>query len=169
MVTVGILTLLVLVFNYQPKSTAISFFNSWQNEPTEIAVVDTRPTPFPIGVNPAAKTISTSGDITDFAETYLAYTSRRETISWFGKLERRLARSAALQQLASPISRTLVIWPGDRREEVVDHFGDILRWDREERATFDTLVNSTVPTATDGMFMPGKYVLPNDRKFGKFE
>lgn len=156
------LTTTGIVYVFTHEAPFAVFVRSTDTDISPVTTQTNRPAPFPLGVDPLRQEISSTVDIEAYAETYLAYVPRREKLSWLHKLERRLVRSGALQQLASPVSRTLVIWPGDRKEEVVDHFGDILRWTSEERTVFEALVLSTVPTAEDGMFMPGKYILAKD-------
>src|SRR3989344_404267 len=65
-------------------------------------------------------------------------------------------------QLASSVSRILVIYSGERGEQVVANFGDILKWSDEERALFADYVAETEPYLEDGTFYPGRYVVPSD-------
>jgi UPF0755 protein len=66
------------------------------------------------------------------------------------------------QQLASPISRTLVIYSGQRTEEISDAFAKILRWNNEEKATFETLAASFPPSYAEGVLYPGRYYVERD-------
>ncbi len=134
---------------------------SERGEPeTSAAVV---PLPFPVSVDPQSKTITENPSVNTFLSSYLAYeTVKPVRTSWWHQLTRKLASRDWYQNLASPVSRILIIWPGDRKEEVVDNFGDILRWDEHERATFATIVTEYPPTLPDGTFFPGRYVTSLD-------
>jgi UPF0755 protein len=66
------------------------------------------------------------------------------------------------QQLASGVSRILVIYPGERREQVIDNFGDILKWTDEERVLFESYMTEVEPFIEEGTFYPGRYVVPYD-------
>lgn len=121
------------------------------------------PTPFPLGVDPHSRTITQLDNVESFLTSQLASSVRREhRRGWLATIERILLRSSAVQQLASASTRTLVIWPGDRKEQVVDHFGNILNWNDTERNAFAEQAGSTAPTIADGMLMPGRYILPKD-------
>jgi len=120
-------------------------------------------TPFPVSVNPKSKEIFENPLVSGYLDKYLAY----EVIepvrkSWLHQLTRRLTEHSWYQNLASPISRILVIWPGDRKEEVVDNFGDILHWNDQERETFSTTITVNPPALPDGTFFPGRYITTKD-------
>lgn len=124
---------------------------------------ESAPTPFPLSVNPETKTITEDPTVNTFLDTYLAYEAVRPVRqSWWHQLTRNLSRQGWYQGLASPMTRILVIWPGDRKEEVVASFGSILGWNNEERATFAALITSGTPTLADGTFFPGRYVTDKD-------
>lgn len=119
--------------------------------------------PFPVSVDPRAQTISESAGIESYLSNFLAYESVRPVRqNWWDKLTRTLASRDWYQNLASPMSRILVIWPGNRQEEVVAHIGDILRWSDAERATFVAIIQANPPTLPDGTFFPGRYVTSKD-------
>jgi len=151
--------------------TVLSFatISLTQNETTETAY-SFPPDPnspefdrFPVSVNPLAKEIEEDPLIDWYVRQHLSLNVDQNRKGRF--IERafsELAQMAVFQQLASPISRTLIVYPGERREEVVKNFGDILRWTSAERETFSTLVVSQLPAYTDGKFFPGRYVVPKD-------
>ncbi len=118
---------------------------------------------FPVSVNPIAKEIEEDPLIDWYVRQHLSLKVDQDRK---GRVIERafseLANLAIVQQLASPISRTLVVYPGERREEIVAHFGDILRWDAAEREAFSTRVVSELPAFTDGKFFPGRYIVPKD-------
>ncbi len=118
------------------------------------------PSPFPVTVDPRRKLIVENSGIEEFLSQNLASNHRRrEGVNWLDRLALRLTQSPTFQQLASPFSRTLVIFSGERKEEVVDNIGDILRWDETERLTFETLVASSAPALAEGKFFPGNYTV----------
>lgn len=124
---------------------------------------ETAPTPFPLSVNPATKTITEDPTVNSFLDTYLAYEAVRPVrTSWWHQLTRSLSTQGWYQSLASPLTRILVIWPGDRKEEVVAAFASILGWDKDERVRFAELITSGTPTLPDGTFFPGRYVTDKD-------
>jgi cell division protein YceG involved in septum cleavage len=133
----------------------------------EVTVLDygTTPiiTPFPIGVNPDDKEIAENPTVDDFFSTYISSTVvRRDRDGWIGHLVARLAQLDWYQNLASPTGRILVIFPGERKEQVVNNFGKILRWDANERELFATLVTGSLSDLPDGTFFPGRYTTHKD-------
>lgn len=121
------------------------------------------PEPFPVSVNPDEERIVENPLVNSYLSTYLAYDAVKPVRkSWWHALTRTLANRAWYQNLASPISRILVIWPGDRREEVVKNFGQILNWDDVERQTFSDAITTAPPTLPDGTFFPGRYITNKD-------
>lgn len=113
--------------------------------------------PFPVSVDPETQTIrdvdllnnqavetlaKNDGQADTFAEKVIAFFYRKE---WY-------------QNLASPVSRVVVIWPGERKEEVVEYTGDVMRWNAAERAEFAKLVTASDPALSEGKFYPGQYV-----------
>lgn len=144
--------------------------SSYQAKDVEVAMYAVPPDPdspefdrFPVSVDPIAKEIKEDPLIDWYVRQHLSIDvdhTRQGRI-----LERafgELAQLAVFQQLASPVSRTLIVYPGERREEVVKRFGDVLRWDTNEREAFSSLVIGTLPAFADGKFYPGRYVVPKD-------
>jgi cell division protein YceG involved in septum cleavage len=120
---------------------------------TETVVV-----PFPVSVDPVAEEIVVNPAL----ETYLAEELAIERTggtrtSWWEKLERVVMQSGVFQQLAASEGRILVIWAGERKEEVAANFANILRWDQAGSTAF----TSNIAGATgypEGAFLPGRYV-----------
>ncbi len=115
---------------------------------------------FPVSVNPIAKEIIEDPLIDWYVRQHLSLdvdAMRRR------RLEERLFTEFAflplLQQLATPLSRTLVIYPGERHEEITKKFGDILRWTNTERTDFVARIQESKPVLDEGKFYPGKYVV----------
>ncbi len=121
------------------------------------------PTPFPVGVDPVQKLITEQPNVLQFHDTYLAAASvRPDRRNWLARMGAELTKHQWYQNLASPVSRMLVIFSGERHEQIVDNFGDILRWDEAERARFAAMVASSSPALTEGKFLPGRYTVAKD-------
>lgn len=113
--------------------------------------------PFPVSVDPSTRTIVQEDLLNNGAFETLAL-EQEESNSLTSKLVAFLFKREWYQNLASPVSRILVIWPGERKEEVAKNIGDILRWDATQRTEFVRLVSLAEPTTTEGKFYPGQYV-----------
>ncbi len=112
---------------------------------------------FPVGVNAFSKTIVEQPDVESYYTLTLAR-SDEPTSAWQHFVAALLMSKAWYQNLASPVSRIAVIWPGERHEEVVDHFGDILDWNDDERERFALAIQTMEPVMNEGKFFPGSYV-----------
>jgi cell division protein YceG involved in septum cleavage len=131
--------------------------------PVVVEDVATLPKPFPVGVDRERKLIVENIDVDQYISNQIASNHYRPNRrSWLARVTAAITRSAFYQQLASPISRTLVVLSGERKEEVIDNIGDILRWDTSERLVFETLVSSSTPAIDDGKFFPGSYLVAKD-------
>lgn len=120
-------------------------------------------TPFPLGVDPLRKEIREQPEVDEFRASYIAQAPQQPIAnSWFDRLFATLAQSAWIQNAALSSSRVLVIFAGERHEEVARNFGNILRWDEAERRTFVTTVQAAHPNLPEGAFLPGKYVVHKD-------
>lgn len=129
-------------------------FESAPLEHKETVVVE----PFPISVNPMAKRIEANTIVDEYFTQTLALETSPAQESFFARLTAKLANKRWYQQLASPVSRIFVIWPGERKEEVAKHIAGILGWDSEETAEFVTILTDLPPQVPDGTFYPGQYV-----------
>lgn len=120
--------------------------------------------PFPISVNPQAKTISNDPELESFinAEVVSNHTPPGKEQTLLALLKEELLTHHIFQQLASPISRTLVIYSGQRTEEITDAFAKILRWNTQEIATFKELAAAFPPTYSEGSLYPGRYYVEKD-------
>lgn len=119
---------------------------------------------FPIGVNPLSKLISENPLVDTYFETHISKTGRSEDkISWWAKhVTAKLAMFSWYQNLASPLSRILVVDSGERKEEVGDNFAAILRWTADEELKFTSMVAGSSPKISDGKFFPGHYVVSTE-------
>lgn len=118
---------------------------------------------FPVSVDPEQRLIVENPDIDTYVEQFLANETSRSR-RFLDRLASVLANHGWAQQLASVSSRTLVIYTGERKEEVVKNFGDILGWTEAERIEFERLVTSAEPTLAEGKFYPGRYIVPRRSK-----
>jgi UPF0755 protein len=154
------------LFILETKETAFDLV-LLRNHPNEnsIATVDPIPSlPFPIGVNPQIETIEENPAVDVFFDTEIdSDTKDNSKLSWWARnIAEKLTMFDWYQNLASPISRILVIRAGDRREEVASSFSKILRWDTAEREQFLTIIASTSPEILEGKYFPSKYVVEKD-------
>lgn len=118
---------------------------------------------FPIGVNPSSETIQENPSVEIYFNTnFSSDVIRQPRRGWFNYILSLLTKFGWYQNLASPISRILVIEPGERKEQVVKNFGEILHWDTNQRTTFLTLVEGSVPQLEEGKFFPNQYVVSKD-------
>ena len=108
-------------------------------------------TPFPVGVNMATQVITEIPEVNEYFVQTLANETPTDT-NWRDLVTAAFASKSWFQTLASPVQRIAVIWPGERHEEVVDHFGDILGWDKDERTLFANLIQSSDPILIDGKY-----------------
>lgn len=122
-------------------------------------VIDTAP--FPVSVDPVAQTIGDEDLLGGYDYETLA--AKYETKdSWTAKIAAFFAKREWYQNLASPVSRILVIWPGERKEEIAKNAGDILNWNQSERQEFISLIAEADPALEEGKFYPGQYVAHRD-------
>ena len=152
-----------LIFLLRIKGAAYDSAMHTPLSDTEAVADTTTPEPFPLGVNPFTKTITEHTNVDTFFETHIAKTpSANKRTSWFKRTVAKLAQSHIFQNLASPISRILVIQPGERKEQIAKNFGDILRWNVEERRRFTNMVTESTPEIKDGTYFPGSYTVLKD-------
>jgi len=121
-------------------------------------------TPFPISINPATQVIAEHPRLQTFITAELAsnHTPPRRAQSLFALLTEEIFTHHWYQQLASPISRTLVIYSGQRTDEITEEFAKILRWDSAEKTRFKTLVSELPPGFLDGILYPGRYLVERE-------
>jgi cell division protein YceG involved in septum cleavage len=156
----SLFTVLCIVALFLIKSKEIVFETAAPI--TETPLKETVET-FPLGVNPREKTIVENPEIHAYIENnFSTNISERKREGWFDRTLALLTQFEWYQNLASPISRILVIDSGERKEEVISHFSKILRWSNEEGAVFESLVAGSSPALEDGKFFPGHYVVSKD-------
>jgi UPF0755 protein len=116
---------------------------------------------FPVGVDPRHEVIVENPAVDAYFEEHVALnTGVSRHVSWIGQVVGKLALMDWYQNLAGVSSRLLVVLPGERREEVAQHFGKILGWDSSEREAFIRGVAEVAPTLEEGKFFPGRYTVP---------
>jgi uncharacterized YceG family protein len=147
---------------------ALSFF-AWtkhlilQEAALKNDVMLTEQEPFPVSVQVLQHKIIEDPTVDWYVETYLSFNSANSRqVQMLDKVLAQVAKWDWYQQLASSVSRILVIYSGERREQVVANFGDILKWSDEERILFTEYIQATEPYLEDGTFYPGRYVVPSD-------
>ena len=151
--TLFVLQIKIVAFKTTTDTTALA---------REIVSSSTRV--FPLGVNPKTKTVTENPQINAYVEKFVAsnYTPTNVVNSWQTRFLAHFAQLDWFQNLASPISRILVIQSGERSEEVVSHFTKILSWDTAEQTEFLTRIASEVPELPDGKLYPGTYIVEKD-------
>ena len=156
--TLGLTSLLIatvgFVYVLETKQTLLSTPRQYTSEAAANVA------PFPVSVDPVAQVIEEDPQFTRFYRETLAQTADLpDRGTWQGALTAGLLQYDWFQQLAAPVSRVVVIWPGEREAQVVDSIGDILRWDATERETFTRLMASSSPTpVAEGTYYPGRYI-----------
>ncbi len=120
--------------------------------------------PFPVGVDPNSKTITENPELDHFIASSGRARWHFPSIVPTGKFAQFITKLSRTSwyQLAIPGGRLLVIFPGERKEEVAKNFGDILRWDSTERKEFLRLVTDSAPELNDGQFFPESYLVAVD-------
>ena len=95
-----------------------------------------------------------------------SYLSINTDNSQSGRLLNRLlaefVRFDWYQNLASSVSRILVIYPGERHEEIVKNIGDILKIGVLKIELFYNYIVASEPIMVEGKFFPGRYVVSKD-------
>jgi cell division protein YceG involved in septum cleavage len=156
-------SLTLFVVQYLTIKLVIENSNKDFGPAEKIVTLEDKTKPFPIGVNPEDKLIVERIELDEYINTYLSFESDNSRKSRF--IDRVLAQLVKwdwYQNLASSVSRILVIYSGERHEEVVKNFTKILKWNDEESARFYKYVTSAEPELSEGKFFPGRYVVPYD-------
>ncbi|MBP6924205.1 MAG: endolytic transglycosylase MltG [Candidatus Pacebacteria bacterium] len=131
-------------------------FKKTITEENSVSVIDS--SPFPVSVDPKARTIIEADLLGNHTYETLAKKEEAENDTWQAKAVAFFFNRDWYQNLASPVSRIVVIWPGERKEEVVKNVGDVLRWNTEQRKIFTTLIEDSEPALLEGKFYPGEYI-----------
>tara|TARA_B100000745_G_scaffold297064_1_gene243401 strand:- start:900 stop:1916 length:1017 start_codon:yes stop_codon:yes gene_type:complete len=118
--------------------------------------------PLPIGVDPATQTITEQPNIDFYQKLLFASEYSNAKLSFLKRIQKKFLREGWYQNLASANTKILVIYAGQRKEEIIDSFGDILRWSVPERAAFEALVLGDQEVLSEGLFFPGSYVVDSD-------
>lgn len=113
--------------------------------------------PFPVGVDPVRELISNIDQLNTYPSEQLAVEINPND-SWWKKVVAVFSKQEWYQNLASPVTRIIVIWPGQRKEEIAENIGGVLRWSAEDRELFIEEIGSLDPVLPEGKFYPGQYV-----------
>ncbi len=153
----GLAVFLLLIFIHNSDISSLVYNKKIeQTTSTKVDAVER----FPVSVNPKTKNIEENPVVDWYVGEHLSINiDHKRKANFIDRILATLAESRLFQQLASSISRIVVIYPGERREEVVKHIGDILGWTEAERLEFSILVTTSVPALDEGKFFPGKYTL----------
>lgn len=119
--------------------------------------------PFPVSVDPATETIVESTAFDQPGNDDLAI-SEDGASRWWRRIVAVFSSHTWYQNLASPVGRIIVIWPGERKEELTKSIGDVLGWNITEREKFVSLITTTEPVLSDGTFFPGQYLAHKDAR-----
>jgi uncharacterized YceG family protein len=152
----AIIIFTTLIFLLQIKILASPTLTT-QNTTPDNAIAS----PFPVSVDPKAKTITDSTAAEIYLETKVAsnHTNSKSTAGFFALLQSKLGQFALYQNLATPMSRTLIINSGERSEEITENFAGVLGWTGAEQAEFIKKMTDEAPTSTSGKMYPGKYIV----------
>lgn len=154
---------LIALFFIKTKEVAFDLaLEQYSITPTQSDQIEL-PEAFPVGVDPLRELVVENPNVDSFLEVHYSFnTDSKKEDGWFIKLLATLTRESWYQNLASPISRILVVDSGERKEEVAQNFASILKWDASEKKLFIDLVTASAPSLSEGKFFPGSYVLNKD-------
>jgi uncharacterized YceG family protein len=155
----AIFVFVILIFLLQVKILSISETDSTYNNNSNAVS-----TPFPVSVNPKTKTITDNSAADNYITNQVAsnHTNFKTPAGFFAMLQSKLAQFSLYQQLATPISRTVIINSGERSEEITENFAQVLKWNGAEQADFIKRMSEETPTSTNGKLYPGKYTVDKD-------
>ncbi len=156
----GLLAGMLLLFGVSTIS-ALVLIQSKQIIFSWAALRTTTPEPFPVSVNAYTKTIEENPDVLAFYTRTIA-SSPDAADHWWNKVAKAFTNETWYQNLATPASRIVIVWPGERKEEATKHIGDILGWNAADRAEFTKLIDTTAPIMAEGKYFPSQYVTAVD-------
>jgi uncharacterized YceG family protein len=134
----------------------ILFFRSYIHEQA-IAHPHQQLEAFPVSVNLYTQTIIEDLALNEELTASLASAEVRQK-SWWRILADFLSGEDWYQNLASPQSRIVVVWAGERKEEITKNIGDVMGWNKDDRQQFIELMDSAYPIISEGKYFPGQYV-----------
>lgn len=162
-ILIGFLLLLLMAASFALlfliKSKEVAFEEAYNTARSQSLASSSAVAAFPIGVDPRNERIEENPLVTRYLEEHLSVQDqRKEKQGWLAYITTRLSRYGWYQNLASASSRILVIEPGERKEQVIENFGNILDWSALDRELFEALIVSAPPIMSEGSFFPGRYV-----------
>lgn len=165
LVTLSVITLLYFIIGGKIlMSRDLNSSNTPHDQSVTHDEVSTTST-FPIGVDPDTKEIVEDPTLGTFINTHIAPTDGLlSTIhaNVFTRIMSRLTQHEWYQNLASLSSRILVVESGERKEEITDHFGKVLKWDDLQKKEFLTFIENSYPHINEGKIFPGTYTSGKD-------
>ncbi len=78
--------------------------------------------------------------------------------TWWGKMAKTFINKDWYQNIATPKTRIVIIWPGQRKEEIIKHIGTVLAWNYKQRERFSDLIENATPKMKEGKYFPGRYI-----------
>lgn len=158
--TIYVLVLILMIMatigiGFLLRSKTIVFTTTQQYE--NMSFAEDAVVPFPVSVNAYTKVITPNATVEQYFYETLANNPHSKT-HWWNQIASLFASKKWYQNLASPVSRIIVIWPGERKEEITKNIADILGWGPEEKAEFNKLVDTSEPVLPEGKYFPGQYV-----------
>ena len=118
-------------------------------------------TPFPVGVDTVKKNIEEQSGVEFYRKNYLTGLHPNKD-NLFYRIWSKLAENSWIQNLASLSSRTLLIFPGERKEEIAIKIAKILNWDDSLQTTFIEKMKNIYPNLPEGTYLPGVYVISTE-------
>ena len=112
-------------------------------------------TPFPVSIDPNKNNIN---EIADITHSYNSDTFAINEKTWWGKIAKNFINEEGYQNIATPKTRIIIIWPGQRKEEIIKHIGTVLAWDYKQRKRFSDLIENATPKMKEGKYFPGRYI-----------
>ncbi|NCN11886.1 endolytic transglycosylase MltG [Candidatus Kaiserbacteria bacterium] len=150
---VFLLTLLSVIGTVVLLKSKTLIFSSAQPVTTAVETA----LPFPFSVNAHTKIITENPEVSNYFFDTLA-NRQQSTNNWWNQVASLFASKHWYQNLASPVSRIIVIWPGERKEEITKNISDVLGWSADNQIEFQRLVDSSEPVLKEGKYFPGQYV-----------
>ncbi len=126
--------------------------------PDQVTIV-----PFPLGVDPQGESIIEQPLVEDYAKALANnHTPNQLRHSWLARARNVFYEATWFQHLASPATRTLTIFSGERAEEITNRARRLFGWSLADTAEFADRMALEVPTMVDGKYYPGTYTFPKD-------
>lgn len=140
---------------------AVGFFSLPSILSVDLALENQAPAkePFPVSVDPERELIVVDPEIeamlVEEPESLVASVGSLEWL--FREIAVRISNLPLYTLVAGADQKFVVIYPGNREEEVARAFGSALGWTQKQRADFLKQVHANPPVLEEGQFQPGTY------------